>query len=67
MLSGAWPAGAPNVLLLVLVVMTGTWGVARYTVQLIFTAVVLLIVVDMYGLCEFYVLKRFSRDIVRHT
>ena len=40
----------------IIVVMTGTWGVVRYTVQLIFAAVVLLIVVSMYGLCEFYVL-----------
>jgi len=54
MLSGAWPAGAPNVLLLVLVVMTGTWGVVRYTVQLIFAAVVQLVVVSMYGLCKFH-------------
>ena len=39
----------------------GTWGVARYTVSCC------LIVVGMYGLCEFYVFKGFSRDIVRHN
>ena len=26
MLSGTWPGGAPNALMLVRVVMTGTWG-----------------------------------------
>ena len=60
MVSGAWPAGGPNGLMLVLVVMTSTWGVVGYTVQLIFAAVVLLIVVGMYGLCKFHLLKRFS-------
>ena len=54
MLSGAWPAGGPNVLMLVLVVMTSTWGVVRSTVQLIFAAVVQLVVVSMYGLCKFH-------------
>ena len=34
MLSGAWPVGVPNVLMLVRVVMTGTWGVVRYTLVL---------------------------------